>query len=124
MRYLAFTYSDVKHLCAKYILGDFNLLPFQAIEAMTDVYPRHEDHEHTHYAHVKYGYIVFLLSCSVVCLLSVKNSVVDRIPRKYARFLKPPLWVTVVLWFIFLCSFCIFHNMNSGLNGFAKRAGR
>ena len=90
------------------------------------MYPRHEghDHGHSHGANIKYGYIVFLLSCSIICLLSVKNHISERIPKKYSRFLNPPLWLTVFLWFFFLFGFCTFQTVHTGLNGFAKRAGR
>lgn len=85
---------------------------------MVELEVRHEGH---HGANVKIGYVLFL--CTVLGLLSlaVRNSMGNRIRRKWFPL---NIWVISILWCAFICLFLFYHGSTEALNLFAKRVGR
>lgn len=98
-------------------------MPFTDTEPLTDplsvLVRRHDGHKH--FANMKYGYVVFLLSFVFVSLISVKSAFFKRQSAKYNN--KLLLCLAVCFWTLFIWFFCVI-NVEFELKPLAKRAGR
>lgn len=77
---------------------------------------RHEGH--SHYANVKYGYLMLALSFIFVFLLSFKAVFFKKFSAKHNL-----LPITVAVWALAIASLCIIH-VHFEVKTLAKRAGR